>query len=536
MSDEINSPDSTINRIDKVNYWTWGLGGLLLLSLTAGLLYFYLISVAGSLRNVPSLTVPQIVSGSGILGLVLIFFLYVIHKQRSLIRVRNELIQRQIQEESLRSRLSELSVLFDVSGQVNLQLDQETLLELIARRVLTCLEADRSSIFLIDEGTTDLVCHAVSGVKVEAVREARIAMGEGIAGWVAKNNEPLVLNDDETVAKFTTEIRPGRGISTALCVPMSSGGNVVGILNMSRIEGVRPFTPADARVVTIFAEHAASALIRIRQYAALDHKAGLLHEANQTLAKLNRTKQVFLATVNNELKGPLTIILAYAEFLSQNDAALDITRRQSFASILHEQARRLQGITGQILNISRLEDINVQLDVESTSVNNLIAAAITDLEKTAAGRNVKVRTHLDANAPRIEIDAGLFRQAIHTLLANSIAKAVGGSEIHVTTWADSESVGFEIRGQGIQVTREDMDRVFNLFESTESSSESFLDGLGLGLYLLRRVTELHGGTARARTLDGGGCSFTADLPLDRVRLIPPSEPDQPATSSTTKAA
>jgi len=427
--------------------------------------------------------------------------------------MRNELVQRQMQEESLRSRLSELSVLFDVSGEANLQLELKPLLELITRRVLTCLEADRSSIFLIDEATEELVCASASGSKTENVKEKRIKPGEGIAGWVALNNEPLVLNDDETVRKFASEIKPGRGISTALCVPMVTGGNVIGVLNMSRIEGTEPFTAADARLVTIFAEHAASAIVRIRQFTALDQKAELLHQANQTLSRLNRSKQVFLATVNHELKAPLTIILAYAEFLARNESALDVSRRQSFATILYEQAKRLQGITGQIHNISRLEDIDVKLDLSPCSINATVRELMEEMKEEADGKAVTLRTHLDPSAPKLLLDSNLFSQAIRMLLSNAISTAESHTEIAVSSHTDGDFFALELRGSGIKVAAQDTERVFNLFEGAEPPAESLIDGLGLGLYLLRRVTELHQGKVRAKSLEDGGCSFTAILPV-----------------------
>jgi K+-sensing histidine kinase KdpD len=419
-----------------------------------------------------------------------------------------------MQEESLRSRLSELSVLFDVSGQANLQLEQGPLLDLITRRVLTCLEADRSSIFLRDGDRDELVCCAAAGSNVEDVRDARVKVGVGISGWVAQNNEPLVLNDDETVRKFATEVRPGRGISTALCVPLATGGKVIGVLNLSRIEGEQPFTAADARILTIFAEHAAAAITRIRQYAALDQKAELLHQANQTLARLNRTKQVFLATVNHELKGPLTIILAYAEFLARNESALDVARRRSFATILYEQAKRLQGITGQILNISRLEDVDVQLDRKDHSINSLVAELAEEIGEEAAGKAITIKTVLDPNAPKLSLDHDLFVQAYRMLISNTIASAETGTEIIISTRAEEDLFGIELRGTGIQVSEADAERVFNLFDGASLPAQSLIDGLGLGLYLVKRVIELHGGKVTAKSIEPRGCSFSAVIPID----------------------
>lgn len=532
MAGEKPTAEVKLDRLERGTTWTWVLGGFLILSLTAGLLYFYFAAqaeVTGQAFSLRNMTTPQLVAAFGLVGLVMLFGLYGFRKHKAITQMRNELVQRQMQEESLRSRLSELSVLFDVSGQANLQLELDPLLELITRRVLTCLEADRSSIFLIDEATQELTCSSVSGSKSEIVKEKRIKPGEGISGWVAENNEPLVLNDDETVRKFASEVKPGRGISTALCVPMATGEKVIGVLNVSRIEGTEPFTAADARVVTIFAEHAASAIVRIRQFAALDQKAELLHKANRTLSRLNRSKQVFLATVNHELKAPLTIILAYAEFLARNESALDVSRRQSFATILHEQAKRLQGITGQIHNISRLEDIDVKLDLAPCSLNATVRVLMEELKEEAEGRAITMRMHLDPGAPKLLLDGDLFVQAIRMLLSNAISITESHTELSVSSHTDEDFFALELRGTGIRVSPQDTERVFNLFESSEPPAESLIDGLGLGLYLMRRVTELHQGKMRIKSLEDGGCAFTAILPIGSSMVPEPSATDEVQT-------
>jgi K+-sensing histidine kinase KdpD len=497
MSDTAWMAEAGFEQIERRSRWSWGLGALLLLVFAGAFVIIYFLhrppETPSSLTTIGPLSLS-----ATLLGLVLVFGLYALQKQRTLSRLRGELISRRVQEESLRSRLAELSALFEVAGEVNIQLELDPLLEIIARRVLTCLEADRSSIFLVEEESRELLCRAVSGTDAAAVREARVRVGEGIAGWVAENNEPLVLNDDETVRRFVAEVRPGRGISTALCVPISAGDQVLGVMNLSRIEGVRPFSAADARLMQLFAENVASAIVRMRQFKALREKAGQLAHAKESLERLNRMKQVFLAAVHMELRGPCTVLNAAAEFVQREDATA-AERRIALAAILRTQVSRLEGVAERIQDLSRLEHPEIPLRLEMRNPNRLATEISDVLGAAATTRGRSVTTRLEPGLDDAEIDPDLFAQAATALVGGALSVAPRGSEAAVVTRAEDEGWVFEVRCP-VEIEPEELERALGFFADGEPA-DARLEALGLGLHLARRVGELHGGGASA-SLEG----------------------------------
>ncbi len=511
MSETAWTAEAGFDQIERGNRWTWALGALLLVVFAGGFVLLYFL-------RLPPETPPAMAVGgpltlaAALLGLVLVFGLYALQKQRTLSRLREELIQRRVQEETLRSRLGELSALFEVAGEVNLQLELDPLLEVIARRVLTCLEADRSSIFLLEESTNELLCRGVSGPDAAAVREARIPVGEGIAGWVAENNEPLVLNDDDTVRRFAAEVRPGRGICTALCVPIAAGERVLGVMNLSRIEGVRPFTAADARLMQIFAENVASAIVRIRQFEALDEKAGQLERAKNSLERMNRMKEIFLAAVHNELRGPCNVLGASADFLAREDASHAPERRMAMANVLREQVRRLENVTGHIRNLSRLEDPEVRTQTVRRSPNRLATEVSEGLAAAASARGLSVATRLEPGLSDAPVDPDLFRQAALALAQGAMSVAPKGAETTLATRSEEAGWIFEVRAPTV-LERPDLECAWSFFADEESLDER-LEPLGLGLYLARRIGELHGGGASAFLDPSDGLVVRLHLPAE----------------------
>jgi transcriptional regulator with GAF, ATPase, and Fis domain len=274
--------------LDRRNGRMWLLNGTILATMAGVIVSLYLPQMWGLVGG--DLPAPETrgILATGLCGLILVFMLYMTLKQRELGALRTDLFDARIKEEVLRSRLSEISSLFDVSTSVNMQFRIESILDLITRRVLTCLEADQSSILLLNPETQMLECRAVYGIDSEFVRDSTVRLGDGIAGWVAQHGEPLVLNPEDIVRRFADSWKSGRNITSALCIPLMSKGTAIGVLNINRIDRDRHFSPADARILSVFAEHAAIAILKVEEFRALDSRATLLEDANRRLAEVNR--------------------------------------------------------------------------------------------------------------------------------------------------------------------------------------------------------------------------------------------------------
>lgn len=517
-----------LDRLERRNFWLWVLSSLLLLSLAGTVVSLYLPQLWGGAEELFPLTRWPIVTGLG--GLTLVFCLYVFFKQVELQRLRRELFEARTQEDSLRARVFELSALFDAAGQVHREEMLESMLETITKRVLTCLEADRASILLLDPAAQELRCRAVTGTEAQFVRDCRIPIGEGVAGWVAQNNEPLVLNDDEMVRRFASEVKPGRRITTAMCLPLAARGKVIGVLNVSRIERNQPFSATDARLVSTFADHVACAIRRIEDYSDLGRQISALTQASWESSRRNRVKEIFLEASNEEIRGPLTCILAYAEFLAREDSALDPEKRTTFARILHDQAGRLEDVVTQSSLLLRLDGREARLERMGASLNDVVGDSLTALEEVAITRGVTLVRRLEPGMPRVEMDPTLLGQGIRALLVKAIQLSENGSTLRVTTIRDGDFLRAEVTGTRITLEPQDLVRAFELSESEEDAANPKVQGLALGLHLLKRVVELHGGRVWAESAPRRASSFYFAVPIAATSIAKP-EPEDSETAT-----
>ena len=263
-----SSTDRELGRLDRQNRWMWVLTAFLLMALAATVVALYLPGFMGlpiSLLPAPESRAPV---SAGICGLTFLFCLYMFLRQRQIRSLTKQLFEARAHEDTLRSRIFELSTLFDVAGEAHLKMEFEPLLETVTRRVLTCMEADHASI-LLAEHDQKLRCRASSGGEIDPSIAHQAKVGEGVAGWVAQSNEPLVLSDDEALRRLASEIGARNEIATAMCAPLSTGGRAIGVINVARTTRERPFSAGDARLLSTFGHHVAAAIHRLEDSAEI---------------------------------------------------------------------------------------------------------------------------------------------------------------------------------------------------------------------------------------------------------------------------
>jgi signal transduction histidine kinase len=509
-----------LDDLDRRNWGLWILNGLLLITMAAVITSLYLPQVWGMIASDMIAPETRGVLVTGMCGLVLIFMLYMLLKQRQMAFLRHDLFRSRMKEEILRSRLGEITSLFDMSTSVNMQLTVDSILDIITRRVLTCLEADQSSILLLDADTQTLICRSVHGMDADFVRDARIKVGDGIAGYVAANCEPMVLNPEDVLRKFAASRKTGRNITSALCIPLVVKGRAIGVLNINRIDRDRPFVAGDARILAVFGEHAAIAIQKVEEYRALDNRASLLEEANRRLAEVNRMKEIFLTTVSHELKTPLTCIIAYAEFLRSDEQSIAPEQRKTFSRILHDQATRLLELVNDIMDLSRLEGGAAKLNLVTTDMNEVVESCVQTLETQAARKGIRLSQRLGHGLPSIPVDASKLRQVVVNLLNNAVKFTEDGGSIEITTRQVESNIQVEVMDTGIGIAARDLSRIFDLFARSDVAVNRQYEGLGLGLHLVKRLVELHGGRIWVESTPGKGSRFTFALPMAEASQTP----------------
>jgi len=191
---------------------------------------------------------------------VLVFCAYIFTQQRKLIQISRDYFKEKASAHMLRQNVRTMSSLLEVSSYINSQKTLPDILDIIAREMLDCFQSDQSSILLLDQQSKLLKTSAAFGKGHEFTKDAAIALGEGIAGWVAKSGKPLLLNGEVDVADFPGTHKKIRGIRSALCVPLKMNEEIIGVLNVNLVDRDRTFSETHLKLIGIFANNAAVAI------------------------------------------------------------------------------------------------------------------------------------------------------------------------------------------------------------------------------------------------------------------------------------
>jgi PAS domain S-box-containing protein len=236
--------------------------------------------------------------------------------------------------------------------------------------------------------------------------------------------------------------------------------------------------------------------------------------ANAELARATRLKDEFLASMSHELRTPLNSILGLSEAL-QEEVYGELTQRQrkSLATI-EQSGKHLLELINDILDLSKIESGKMALQISPVSLENLCQSSLTFIKQQAHQKQIALECHITPGLEEIAADERRLRQVLVNLLSNAVKFTPEGGRVVLAVSANPENktVQFSVRDTGIGIAPENLDKLFQPFVQLDSRLSRRYAGTGLGLCLVRRIVELHGGGVTLESeVDRGSC-FTVTLP------------------------
>jgi PAS domain S-box-containing protein len=237
-----------------------------------------------------------------------------------------------------------------------------------------------------------------------------------------------------------------------------------------------------------------------------------LKQKTEKLIEANRIKDEFLAIVSHELRTPLNPILGWSQLLAMGK--LDPEQTIQGLETIHRNAKLQAQLIEDLLDVSRI--LRGKINLENTLVNLelVIREAIATMQLAAEAKSIEITTTFERNIEPVLGDPGRLQQIVWNLLSNAIkfTPEAGQVSIHLTTIGTYAQIQVQDTGKGIEP--DFLPHVFELFRQAESSTIRKFGGLGLGLAIVRYLTELHGGTVEADSRgEGQGATFTVKIPI-----------------------
>jgi PAS domain S-box-containing protein len=238
--------------------------------------------------------------------------------------------------------------------------------------------------------------------------------------------------------------------------------------------------------------------------------------ARQSAEHANRMKDEFLATVSHELRTPLNAILGWSQLLKSGTCGEE--ELGEAVDTIERNARLQNQLIEDLLDMSRIISGKMRIDMQPVDLSQVIHNALAAVRPAADAKSIDLKLSIDPNAPSIDGDANRLQQVLWNLLSNSIKYTPRGGWVEVSLRAMGEQLELSVKDNGQGISPEFLPRLFMRFSQADSTTTRRHGGLGLGLALVRHLTELHGGSIRATSAGAGqGSTFTVSLPVTKNR-------------------
>ena len=411
--------------------------------------------------------------------------------------------------EEARRREREATILYDVARLLN-ESDLQTTLSAAAERLRQEL---RLAAAVIDVADGDLVTARATAGSREALQ---LADSANQASMQLLGSGPLPTASQPGAPGRWVRIVPNRipgaerivGAQRLRMVPVSAGGRRVGALLLVAPLGGSRLTSADDRVLSAVAAQLGAAVEGI----------GLRREATEAeiLRRTDELKSALLSAVSHDLRTPLASIIASAESLRQVDVAWSEDERQEFAEAIEQEARRLNRLVGNLLDLSRIEAGSLRPEKSWHDLGALIEDVLGRLRPLTAEHSIVVE--IPGDLPPVLLDYVQIDQVLSNIVENATRYTPPGGEIQISARADRGELRVEVADRGPGVPAAAFPRLFDSFYRVDGK-DAWPKGTGLGLAVARGLVEAHGGRIWAENRPGGGACFAFTLPVGSSEAV-----------------
>lgn len=425
-----------------------------------------------------------------------------------------QLAHRQLSEQALLERVRLATFIGEVSTALTAG---ETLGDILHRctdSVVRHLDAAFARIWTLDEQNEVLVLEASSGMYTHLDgAHATVPMGRFKIGRIALQREPHLTNavvGDPLVPEQEWAVR--EGMVAFAGYPLVVGERLIGVVAMF---ARRPLTEATTQALASVANGIALGIERKRSEAQRSVMLEREQQARTLAEDANRIKDEFLATLGHELRSPLNAMLGWVQML--RTGKLSEAARANALEVVERNARAQNKLIEDLLDVSRIITGKLRLDVQLVELEAVVTAALDTVRPAAEAKAVRLTAILDPKATTVAGDPNRLQQVVWNLLANAVKFTPKSGRVQVELSRVNSHVEIVVADSGAGITPEMLPHVFERFRQADSSTTRAHNGLGLGLAIVRQLTELHGGSVRAESDGlGKGATFTVRLPVRAV--------------------
>jgi two-component system, sensor histidine kinase len=382
--------------------------------------------------------------------------------------------------------------------------------------------------------------------EMEYILSQGIPYGQGLLWQVIETGEPLFVEDYANHPQAVEGFRhPGIGQLGIFPIP-GANGRIIGVLTLESRSNEKLQEAIQQDMLVAACRTLGVAIQRTQAEEEL-------RQANENLEKASRMKSEFLASMSHELRTPLNSIIGFADLLRRQVGNSLDPRQLKHIEAIEKSGQHLLQLINEILDLSKIEAGKAELQFEAVEIHKLCNQALKMVHPRAEKKHLALSLEIDYRLQNAWLDERRVRQILINLLSNAVKFTPEQGKIKLTARlaygnellgqqrldcspvnADTPFLCLEVSDTGIGIPQDKQHLLFKPFQQIDSSLTRRHEGTGLGLSLVKRLTELHCGTISLESEESQGSVFRVWLPLTEIRqeLKPTIASSKPKTSST----
>jgi len=448
-------------------------------------------------------------------------------------------IAQQQAETALRQQYDRALLIAEISNRIRLHLDLPTVFESATEEIRKFIRADRVGIFKFypesnfndGEFVAESVVDGFSSAMEVHIHDH--CFGENYAAAYVQGRMQVVNDiDNAGLTDCHRDILAQFQVRANLVIPLLCGNNLWGLLCIHQCALTREWHEHEINLVQQIANQLTIAIQQASLYAQSQQEIAerkqvqqQLTETNQQLARATRLKDEFLANMSHELRTPLNSILGMNEAL-QEEVFGGINERQLKAlQTIENSSTHLLALINDILDVAKIESGQLTLELSSTDLDSLCQSSLAFIKQQALTKRIQLIHRIPKLLPEIMLDERRIRQVLINLLNNAVKFTLEGGtitlEVSQVQLESSTSnltplnyLKIAVIDTGIGISEENIQKLFQPFIQIDSALNRKHDGTGLGLALVKRLVEIHGGNVELTSEVGVGSCFAINLPMN----------------------
>lgn len=418
-----------------------------------------------------------------------------------------DITARKMAEDELKKRVTDLDAVRGVSEALIAKTDLKNLIQHTGEQIRTTFSVSSLFVALLDTASNMIYFpfYYDEGMPVD---DTPLKFGKGMTSRVMEEKRPLLINENwvEVSAQYGAIYYDNHPAKSSLTVPLLIEDRAIGVISMQDMEIENAFTKNDVRLLSTIAANLAVAIENTRLQESLKRELTIQEKLISELELKNAELERFTYTASHDLKSPLITIRGFLGYLEQDARNGNFERLQGDVKRISEATEKMHLLLNELLELSRVG--RVINDPKQTPLGEIVQEALKRVEGQLQLRQVQVRVGSDL--PEVFGDTERLIEVIQNLVDNA-CKFMGDEKhpiIEIDMQKQEDENVYYIKDNGIGIDKKFHEKVFGLFDKLNPNSS----GTGIGLALVKRIIEVHGGKIWIESEEGKGTTFFFTLP------------------------